>query len=212
MDSIQLMKIPVGDKDYRERAFYFVWMSFFVQAYVEEISFIEAYIKTSKDKPKYFPNLPELGEFAGLMAVVNNYYIFNKWVLKHPEEYLYFEDKLKRHTNEHWADYNEKNLVEFIDVIIADVKEKRLIYEQYLPFPLQNILDMRALQNVEIEDDLGAYCNEKEIDIFVKDAYKKIFNETLSPEGLLAITTYIKENDLYQPEVIYLALILSKYE
>jgi hypothetical protein len=56
------------------------------------------------------------------------------------------------------------------------------------------------------------HCNPQEIDIFLKDAYKEVFNETLSDEGLLVLEQYVRENNLYSPQIIYLALILSKYE
>jgi hypothetical protein len=211
-DSIQLMQLPAIKENFRERAFNVVWMSSFAKAYLEKIAFIEAHINLAQDKPSKFPNLPDMSAFSGMVAGIYSFYSFSKWSIQYPNEYQYFEDLMKQYTvTALGGQYSDEKLKQFIDIVINDVKDRRLVYELYLPFSLADYLKYRSMEE-EDEDPKMKHCNPQEIDIFLRDAYKEVFNETLSEEGLLVLSQYIKDNNLYSPQVIYLALILSKYE
>lgn len=210
-DSLYLMKLPAIKQNFRERAFNVSWMASFAKAYIDKISFIEAHLAIFKDRPDRFPNLPDMGKYDGMVAGVYSYYAFSKWSIQYPLEYQYFEDLMKKYTIAVMGSYSVENLSQFIDIVIKDIKDRKLVYEQYLPFSLDDFMKYRGMED-ESDSPLEKHCNPEEIDIFLKDAYKNVYNETLSDEGLLVLQEYIKENNLYNAQVIYLALILSKYE
>jgi len=211
-DSMKLMQLPAIKDNILERAFNMVWMTSFAKAYLEKIAFIEAHINITQDKPSRFPHLPDMSTYSGMVAGIYSFYAFSKWYIEYPYEYQYFEDVMKQYTlSTLGGEYSDEKLRQFIDIVIKDVRDRRLVYELYLPFSLDDYLSYRNMEESS-EDPKMKHCNPEEIDIFLKDAYKEVFNETLSDDGLLVLQQYIKDNNLYSPQVIYLALILSKYE
>jgi hypothetical protein len=153
-----------------------------------------------------------MSAFSGMVAGIYSYYSFSKWALQFPLEYQYFEDLMKKYTvTVLGGEFTDEKLRQFIDIVVKDVKDRKLVYELYLPFSLDDYLKYRGMEETT-EDPKMKHCNPQEIDIFLKDAYKEVFNETLSAEGLLVLEQYVRENNLYSPQIIYLALILSKYE
>lgn len=211
-DSLKLTEIPPIKPDFRERAFNMVFLTYFAKAYLEDISLIEAHIVVQQQKPNAFPNLPEMGGvYSGITDAIHNLYIYSKWYLSHPKEYQYFEDLMKSYVVQKMGSYSIKNLEKFINIVVKDVKDRRLIYESYLPLPLTEFLEYRAIHEAN-KSNQNNDLNNNEIKALLQDGYQKLYNETLSDEALTSLMEYVETNKINDPKVIYLALIFSRYE
>lgn len=211
-DSLKLMQIPAIKPDYRERAFNMVFLTYFAKAYLDDISLIEAHIVVQQQKPNSFPHLPEMGEvYSGVTDAIHNFYSYSRWYLSYPDEYQFFEDLMKSYVVEKMGSYNSNNLEKFIDIVIKDVKDRRLIYESYLPLPLTEFIEYRALNKAN-KSNQNTSLNPNEIRAIIQDGYQKLYSETLSEEALVNLMEYVEKNEINDPKVIYLALIFSKYE
>ena len=202
--------VPIAD-NWMERAWNVVVMSYMGKAYLENVPFIDAYLKVRFNKLEKFPNLPPEKNFSyHLLNPFYQYYSCSKWYLNYPDEFEYFRKMLTDLSMECYQSTSEDDIIQFTDLIKLKTRESNTIYDHYIPMPLEDLIAYS--QNNTTSLNHSELCNKEQIDQFLTKSYFVIHDEQI-PENLLEnLKNYIVQNDIYNSELIYLVLILSKYE
>lgn len=209
-EMVKLQSLPNISLHYMEKTYKIVMYSILGKSYLDTTSVIEAYVNINAKKNEVFPNMPTISNTSNKTELIKRYYDFSKWAINYPNELLFFQNLIQEQTSKHLKVASEENLIRWSEFVRQYIIEGNTIYDIYLPISLNGLIDSTNTHQKNIK--YGSLCTPQNIKEFLCKSYELIFEEKISNGLLNKMLVYIKQNKIYEPKLIYLALILSKYE
>jgi len=212
-DSIVIRTFLKTNEDWRDEAFYVVMMSYLVQANIDSITLSEAYLNIQKSKPTFFPHKPEEAIIISnpILGLIDKKHSYTKWAVNYPNEYNFFIQLLRQQAKRRYYNDNDLLVNKLLAQVVNNAIENKKVDQESIPMPLKEVLayyGSTKTKNLKFEE----LCQPKTIDDFIANAYELIKHEPIPEIVASNINAYVRENEIYDASLIYLAIILSKYE
>ena len=206
----RLCMLPNLGEDCIENAYNLVYYCYFGRALLRNTSLIETYTTVGSENAK-FPHLPGSGAYTDpILDGVYSYYNFSNWALNYPNEVIHFKNLFLAQTKAFYGSNSNDDVVKFAKHLKKKFTEENSIYMHHLPIPLAKLLKENKSKGQRLK--YSELCNRNDIDQFLYKSYELIFNIKPSSQTIQSLKQYIASKNIYKPELIYLALILDKYE
>jgi hypothetical protein len=212
-DSVIINQYPRTVADWRDEPWHTVRLAYMGQAFLDSISLSEAYLKIHIDLPSNFPNIPtEPLKYNNLiLSLIDKIRSHVLWAINYPKEYQYFIDLLRLQTKRCFKNDTDDLVLNFVNRVKNVAIESKSVDRESIPAPLNNILNYYYNQK-KVQLKFADQCNPQNIKLFLENAYQLIYQKPIPDATALKINKYIVDQNLYDAEMIYLALILNKYE
>lgn len=214
-DSSKILKLPKISSDWRDFPLFIFEYTILSEAYRTNTSYVKNYIEIIDKKEEFFPHLPSRESSVyndPILVKFNSFIEYINWASNYPKEVDYFLNILIRNAKKVFKDKSEDKLIKkytaFIDsTIFSSVNIER----EYVPKSIQDYLHYYSLLKKK-QIMFADLCNKEHIDQFIEQAYFLIFEQKISYELFEELRDFIVSNNLFDPEMIYYSLLISKYE
>jgi hypothetical protein len=212
-DSIAIHTFLQTGEDWRDEAYYVVMMSYLGQAYLDGITLSEAYLNIQKNKPAHFPNKPDESFIYNnpFLGIIEKKLSYIKWAVKYPDEYNFFVQLLRQQTKRKYFNDDDLLVNKFLKQVEQNAIENKKVDQESIPITIIKVIEIYSNQkkkSLKFED----LCQPETIDKFIANAYELVYQKPISNVIANSFNDYVKQNGIYDASLIYLAIILSKYE